>query len=185
MKRITFWFLATLSVVVLLFGYDGSGSASTTASPPGVFSSGGSGSTSSGNSGSTATTSSGTTKKTTRQPTKQATKATKKSSQKAKKAPKKPVQSTARTVTGATAQTQWGPVQVQLAVSGGKITKVTVLQYPSGNGRDTEINNYALPILIQETTSQQSAQIDMVSGATITSTGYVQSLQSAIDKAGV
>ena len=178
MKRITFWFLATLSVVVLLFGYDGSGSATSTASPPAVFSSGGSGSTPSGSSGSRATSSSGTTN----QPTK---KATKKAGQATKKTTKTPVPNTTRTVTGATAQTQWGPVQVQLAVSGGKITKVTVLQYPSGNGRDTEINNYALPILIRETTSQQSAQIDMVSGATVTSTGYLQSLQSAIDKAGV
>ena len=66
---------------------------------------------------------------------------------------------------------------------GGTITKVTVLQYPSGNPKDTEINDYALPILTQETTSSQSASIDMVSGATVTSTGYIQSLQSAIDQA--
>jgi uncharacterized protein with FMN-binding domain len=68
-------------------------------------------------------------------------------------------------------------------VRGGTITKVTVLQYPSGNPKDTEINDYALPILTQETTSSQSASIDMVSGATVTSTGYIQSLQSAIDQA--
>ena len=53
----------------------------------------------------------------------------------------------------------------------------------SVNGRDAEINSYALPILTQETTSAQSAGIDMVSGATVTSTGYIQSLQSAIDQA--
>jgi uncharacterized protein with FMN-binding domain len=56
------------------------------------------------------------------------------------------------------------------------------LQYPNGNGRDAEINSYALPILIKETTGQQSASIDMVSGATVTSGGYLQSLQSAIDQ---
>lgn len=88
------------------------------------------------------------------------------------------------TVTGAVAQTRWGPVQVQLGVTGGKITDVSVVQYPSGNGRDEEINSRALPILIQETESAQSASIDMVSGATVTSDGYLQSLQSALDQAG-
>jgi uncharacterized protein with FMN-binding domain len=60
-----------------------------------------------------------------------------------------------------------------------------VLQYPNGNGKDAEINSYALPILTQETTSAQSASIDMVSGATVTSTGYIQSLQSALDQANL
>jgi uncharacterized protein with FMN-binding domain len=68
-------------------------------------------------------------------------------------------------------------------VTDGRITDVNVLQYPSGNPKDVEINDYALPILTQETTSSQSASIDMVSGATVTSTGYIESLQSAIDQA--
>ena len=83
------------------------------------------------------------------------------------------------------ADTQWGPVQVQLTVAGGTISKVTVLQYPSGNGKDQEINDYALPILTQETVDAQSAQIDMVSGATVTSNGYLESLQSALDQANL
>jgi uncharacterized protein with FMN-binding domain len=83
------------------------------------------------------------------------------------------------------ANTQWGPVQVQLTVSGGKITKVNVLQYPNGNPKDGEINDYALPILTKETVDKQSASIDMVSGATVTSTGYIQSLQSAVDQANL
>ena len=87
------------------------------------------------------------------------------------------------TVTGDVAQTQWGPVQVQLTVHGGKITAVNVLQYPNGNHRDVEINDYALPILIDETVKAQNAQIDMVSGATVTSDGYIRSLQSALDQA--
>ena len=91
----------------------------------------------------------------------------------------------ATTVTGGTAQTRWGPVQVQITVAGGKITDVTPVQYPNGNGRDQEINDYALPILTQETIDAQSANIDMVSGATVTSDGYLQSLQSALDKAGL
>jgi uncharacterized protein with FMN-binding domain len=88
-------------------------------------------------------------------------------------------------VTGGVASTQWGPVQVQLKVSGGRIVKVAVLQQPNGNPRDDEINSYALPILTEETLKDQSSNIDMVSGATVTSTGYVQSLQSALDRAGL
>jgi uncharacterized protein with FMN-binding domain len=89
------------------------------------------------------------------------------------------------TVTGDTVQTQWGPVQVQLTLDGDRITGVQVLQYPNGNGRDAQINSYALPILTRETVDQQSASIDMVSGATVTSVGYLQSLQSALDQAGL
>src|SRR5690349_4469117 len=88
------------------------------------------------------------------------------------------------TVTGDVAQTQWGPVQVQLTLQSGKITAVSVPQYPNGNRRDAEINEYALPILINETVQAQSSQIDMVSGATVTSDGYIRSLQSALDQAG-
>jgi uncharacterized protein with FMN-binding domain len=92
---------------------------------------------------------------------------------------------TSSTVTGDTAQTRWGPVQVQITVAGGKITDVTPVQYPNGNGRDQEINSYALPVLAQEALAAQSANIDHVSGATVTSDGYVQSLQSAIDQANL
>ncbi len=91
----------------------------------------------------------------------------------------------ATTVTGDTAQTQWGPVQVQITVASGKITDITPVQYPNGNGRDQEINSYALPVLAQEALAAQSANIDHVSGATVTSDGYVQSLQSAIDQANL
>lgn len=87
------------------------------------------------------------------------------------------------TFTGATASTRWGDVQVQITVSGGKITQAQAVQYPQGNGRDQEINAYALPVLAQEVTTAQSAQIDAVSGATVTSDGYIQSLQSALDQA--
>ena len=90
-----------------------------------------------------------------------------------------------RTVTGTTASTRWGPVQVRLTLAGRTITAVDVIQYPDGNGRDQEINSYALPTLVQETLSAQSATIDMVSGATVTSDGYLTSLQSALDQAGI
>jgi uncharacterized protein with FMN-binding domain len=89
------------------------------------------------------------------------------------------------TVTGATVQTRWGPVQVQVTTDNGTMTAVEVVQYPSGNGKDLEINSYALPILVDETLAAQSADIDMVSGATVTSMGYIDSLQSALDRAGL
>ena len=91
----------------------------------------------------------------------------------------------ATTVTGSVASTRWGPVQVSITVSDGKITAVDVPQYPTGNGKDRQINASALPILTKETISAQSADIDMVSGATVTSEGYVQSLQSALDQAAL
>ncbi len=87
-----------------------------------------------------------------------------------------------RTITGQAVDTQFGPVQVQLQVSGTKITDVQPLQLPQDRQRDIEIDNYAVPQLIQETLSAQNAQIDMVSGATFTSQGYIQSLQSALDQ---
>jgi uncharacterized protein with FMN-binding domain len=76
-------------------------------------------------------------------------------------------------------------VQVQLTVADGTITDVTVVEYPTSNSKDREINARALPILVKETLSAQSAEIDMVSGATYTSDGYVTSLQSALDQAGL
>lgn len=90
--------------------------------------------------------------------------------------------SATKTVTGAAADTRYGPVQVKVTFSGTTITAVDTVQYPSESGRDVEINSQALPILQQETLSKQSAQIDTVSGATYTSEGYIQSLQSAIDQ---
>jgi len=85
--------------------------------------------------------------------------------------------------TGDVASTRWGPVQVQISVQGGKITQSRAVQYPQNNNRDAMINNYALPILDQEVVQQQSASIDTISGATVTTDGYLQSLQSAIDQA--
>jgi uncharacterized protein with FMN-binding domain len=89
------------------------------------------------------------------------------------------------TVTGPSATTRWGPVQVQLTLTGGVITDVTVVDQPSGNSKDRQINARALPVLVQETLDAQSAGIDMVSGATVTSEGYLESLQGALDEAGL
>jgi len=89
------------------------------------------------------------------------------------------------TFTGSSADTRWGPVQVQITVAGGTVTDVSVIDHPSGNGKDQQINARALPVLVQETLDAQSADIDMVSGATVTSEGYLESLQSALDEAGL
>lgn len=161
MKRILLWLLSTFSVLVLLFGYH------TSTSGPAALSSSTSiisGSTYPSSSGSSSSSSSG-------------------SSSSTGDGGSSP--SSASTVSGDVASTQWGPVQVELTIASGEITDVSVLQYPSGNPKDVEINNYALPTLIQETLDAQGSSIDMVSGATVTSTGYVQSLQSALDRAGL
>ena len=89
------------------------------------------------------------------------------------------------TVDGPVVTTRWGPVQVRITTDGSTLTGVEVLQYPDGNGKDQQINAYALPVLVSETMDAKSADIDMVSGATVTSEGYVQSLQGALDEAGL
>jgi uncharacterized protein with FMN-binding domain len=85
--------------------------------------------------------------------------------------------------TGDTVDTRWGPVQVVIVVKSGKIVGSDVIQIPHDNPRDQEINQVAVPILNQEVLDRQSPSIDGVSGATVTSDGYRQSLQSAFDRA--
>ena len=162
MRRIITALAGTVSVMVMLFGYltstAGSGATGTVAAAPvtgGTSGSAGSGSSGSGSSGSGSSGSGSS------------------------------GSGSATTYTGDTVQTQWGPVQVQIPVSGGKITDVSAVQYPSGNPRDQEINAYALPVLHDSVLSAQSAHIDMVSGATVTSSGYLGSLQSALDQANL
>ena len=89
----------------------------------------------------------------------------------------------ATTYTGDSQMTPYGPVQVRITVKGGQITRSEVLQVPWSGGHDQMINSHAVPILNQETVQSQSSSIDMVSGATYTSQGYIGSLQSAIDQA--
>jgi len=179
MRRIALWFASTVVVLMLLAGYHTSfagplathstisaysagvladpSTTGSSAAPAAGSSSGSSGSSGSGSSssGSTGSGSGGS------------------------------ASTASSTVTGDTIQTQWGPVQVAVSIAGSKITGVSVLQYPDSNGTDAQINGYALPILVDETMSAQSANIDMVSGATYTSNGYQQSLQSALDQAGL
>jgi uncharacterized protein with FMN-binding domain len=92
---------------------------------------------------------------------------------------------TARTFTGAVDNTSYGPMQVAITVSGKTITKVTVLQKTDTGSESMSIDAMAIPKLTSEALAAQSAKIDAVSGASYTSAGYIQSLQSAIDQAGL
>jgi len=87
------------------------------------------------------------------------------------------------TFTGNTSNTQFGPVQVQVTIAGGKITELKALQLTNYGGRSVQISNYAAPILRSEVLKAQSAKVSTVSGATYTSDGYLSSLQSALAKA--
>ena len=85
-------------------------------------------------------------------------------------------------VDGKVASTAYGPVQIQLIKKNTKIVKVAVLVQPTNTLHDVQIGEFAFPRLISETLAAQNGKIDAVSGATYTSAGYIQSLQSALDK---
>ncbi|MFI5265168.1 MAG: FMN-binding protein [Candidatus Levyibacteriota bacterium] len=87
------------------------------------------------------------------------------------------------TFTGDPADAFYGTIQVQAVISGGKITDVKFLQAPSDRSTSIYINSQADPMLTQEAITAQSAQVDIISGATASSQAFVQSLQSALDKA--
>jgi hypothetical protein len=92
-----------------------------------------------------------------------------------------PLPAGAHAITGRVASTIYGPVQVQVVEKGRKIVGVNILQRPDTTEMDIEIGQYALPKLIAETLTAQSARIDTVSGASYTSGGYINSLQNALD----
>lgn len=153
MRRITLWLLSTLAAVVLLFSYRTSLGA--TATTPAVAGGTGGGTNTGGGTGANTGTGTGTDTGT----------------------------ASGTTYQGSVAATRWGDVQVSITVAGGKITAVTVPVYPNSNGKDKQINARALPTLVRETLAAQSAKIDTVSGATVTSNGYIESLQAALDAA--
>jgi uncharacterized protein with FMN-binding domain len=155
MRRLTFAALGTVSSLVMIFAYPTSHNAAIGSSnaTTTTASAGSAGSTSS--TGSAASTEGATTGDGT---------------------------SAAKTYTGDAVQTQWGVVQVQITVENGKVTASDAIQHPTG-GHNDGINAYAVPILNSEAVSAQSANIDSVSGATVTSNGYTESLQSALDAA--
>ena len=89
------------------------------------------------------------------------------------------------TFTGSTVNTRFGPVQVQVTVSNGKITAAKALQFPNNDFRSQSISSQAIPYLIQETLAANSSNIQGVGGASYTSQGWYDSLVSALAKAGM
>jgi uncharacterized protein with FMN-binding domain len=180
MRRIVLWAMSTLTVLVLLFSYntsrsstalvaaesrqvtttskssDSTGSSSGSSAASSADSAGQDPTAASGASGSSSAKSSSSTSSTS---------------------------GTAKTYSGDAIMTRYGNVQVQITVKDGKITAADVLQVPMSDRHDEMINSMAVPVYNQEAVSAQSAQIDVVSGATYTWQGYTQSLQSAIDQA--
>ena len=89
------------------------------------------------------------------------------------------------TYTGDAVSVRWGVVQVQVTIENGQIVDVTAVQLPTGDHHSAMISQQAEPILRSSAISAQSAQIDLVSGATYTSDAYARSLQAALDQAGL
>jgi uncharacterized protein with FMN-binding domain len=89
-----------------------------------------------------------------------------------------------KTATGAAMQTRYGPAQVRVTVSNGKIVKIQAVQLQNADGKSQAISSSAAPVLGQSALAKQTAAVDTVSGATYTSLSYKASLQSALDKVG-
>lgn len=163
MRRITVWLASTVSALVLLFSYHtstGSAGSSSVVAAPETGVAGSSGSSGSSAEDSTASDTGSADGSTTSG-------------------------SAGETYTGDAVSTRFGDVQVRITVVDGKVTAAEVTQVPWRDHKDQEINGYAVPILNEEAVASQNADIDMVSGATYTSEGYIGSLQSALDAAGL
>lgn len=85
---------------------------------------------------------------------------------------------------GTAEYTEWGNVQVEVTIGDGVIVDVAAVEYPTGR-RSSEINDQAVPILEAQAIALQSADLDIVSGATYTSRAYADSLQAALDQAAI
>src|SRR3954452_7858228 len=164
MKRVILAIVSTVASLVLVLSFK-THSPSAAATPPAAVSSSGTSTDTSGGSTSSNSTSGGAT----------SSNSTSGSS----------TSSSSKTYSGDAAMTRYGPVQVQITVKNGAVTSVAATDYPMNDPRDAQINSYAIPQLNSEATSAGNANIDMVSGATYTSEGYLSSLQSALDKAGL
>ena len=179
MRRITLWALSTLTTLVLLFSYHTSTSSRSAAAAAPVIAQ----ATAPSPTSEATTPSSDPTTSSTPTPSASSSSSSTPSSSSSSSSSSKSSSSAAKTYDGEAVGTRFGNVQVQITVANGKITAAQVLQVPWNDHRDQEINSYAVPVLNSEVVQAQSANIDMVSGATFTSDGYIQSLQSAIDQA--
>lgn len=88
-------------------------------------------------------------------------------------------------VDGPSIDTPFGAVQVRISVSGHKIVNIVTLQLPSDRQYSQQVSAYSGPMLIQEAMAAQSPSINAISGATYTSDGFAQSLQGAMQQAGL
>lgn len=164
MRRITTWLLSTISALVLLFSYHTS--TASTAPSTSIVAQGSTGSAGAApDTGATPDLESGS------------------GSTDSGATPSQPT--TGGTFTGDAVSTKFGDVQVRITVENGRITASEVTQVPWSDRKDQQINGRAVPVLNAEAVDAQSADIDMVSGATYTSEAYVKSLQSAIDEANL
>ena len=85
--------------------------------------------------------------------------------------------------TGVTVDVYYGYVQVVAVIQNGNLVNIKFLDYPKDRATSLDIANYSLPILKTEAIAIQSANVDIVSGATQTSEGFKKSLASALLKA--
>ncbi len=178
MRRITTWLLSTVTALVLLFSYHTSTSSGAATSIVAAGTDTGTGSTS----GAAPHAQSGSSDSGSGSPSDDSGSSTGTgSSPDTSGSPS----SAAKTYSGDAVSTRFGDVQVEITVDNGRITDSRVLQVPWNDHKDQEINSRAVPILNSEAVEAQSADIDMVSGATYTSQGYLASLQSAIDRANL
>ncbi len=92
---------------------------------------------------------------------------------------------TSQTYTGDAVETGFGAVQVEVTVEGSTITDVTAIAVPQDDPKSSQISAYAIPELEQQAITAQSASLDGISGASYTSAGFAQSLQSALTQAGL
>ena len=90
---------------------------------------------------------------------------------------------TAATYDGASVRTRFGTVKVQVTIQDGKITEVVPLQLTDAERKSAQISSRAAPVLRSEVLQAQSANVQTVSGATVTSEAYLTSLQAALDAA--
>ncbi len=100
-------------------------------------------------------------------------------------APEATTASSDGTWTGDLVDTRYGTVQVEVTISGGTITDVTAIKLTDAHAKSVQISNNASPLLAQAVLASQSANVSNISGATYTADAYLQSVQSALDQAGI
>lgn len=87
------------------------------------------------------------------------------------------------TYTGELVSTNRGDFQVQVTIEGGKMTDISMLEWPQDNPQSKEISGNALPIYTAEALENQSAEVSQISGASEAFKGFTGSLQDALNQA--